>query len=257
MLKYIRYIGLELEGGMCEGALKYLADLMIDVGDRYYEGYDGSVHVPRPPRCEQHCELSNKCDRFFRYSWYNDVELKFMSDDINEIREFVETVWSLGFRQNESCGNHMHFSFRTNNLYIISLLSSWSFIKYYLSRYIARFCKIEKYMKRLENNYCRVIKSYDDLIKNITEDRYYAINFRAVYKHSTIEIRIMPYADNAEEYLQMLMFNVNTIESYLDKILKKRKITINIGNVANDINLREIKKRAKTIKSKTIDEEVI
>ena len=257
MMRYIKYIGLELEGGMCEKGLIHLSNIMRGSGDRYYEGYDGSVHVPRPPHCEQHCELSNECDRFFRYSWYNDVELKFMSDSLDEIREFVETVWSLGFKQNETCGNHMHFSFNNNNLYMISLLSSWDFVKYYINKYINTYKSKEKYMRRLENNYCRAIKSHDDLIKNITEDRYYMINFRAVYKHSTIEIRIMPYADNAEEYIEMLLFNVNTIESYLDRTLKKKKITIHVGNIANEINLRELKKRAKTIKSKVVDEEVI
>ena len=253
MLKYIRYIGLELEGGMCERALRHLNEAMLYAGKRYYDGSDGSVFVPRPPKCDLHCEFSKGC----WHKWYDDVELKFMSDDIKEIEEFVKTVWSLGFKQNETCGNHMHFSFKNNNLYMISLLSSWSFIKHYLSRYISTYKDKEKYMRRLENNYCRVIKSHDDLIKNITEDRYYMINFRAVYKHGTLEIRIMPYADNAEEYLQMLMFNINTIENYLDRTLKKKKITIHVGNIANEINLRELKMKKKIVNAKIVDEEVI
>jgi len=219
-LKYIESIGLELEGGICEEDVISLENtLNNDQYIRYSVGYDGSVWVNKP--------YGKEC------RWIHDVEIKFWSYDINELEDFVKTLFNTSFRQNPSCGNHHHFKFKSN-LYIISLLTNYEFIDYYIINYINTFKDIPKYMDRLYNRYCRSFRDIYDLIDNITSYRYYAVNFQSVIKHGTLEIRIMPYAKNSNEYMYMLMFNINTIESYLNKVMKKKdkkNITLDIGDL--------------------------
>jgi len=200
---YVKAIGVELEGGICEERLdefrKFAARRRVKVS----VGNDGSVRVPEP--------------NDVRCFWADDIEIKFMSANPNVIAVLVNKLFELGFRQNETCGNHMHFSFLYNHNHTVSILASWEFIEYYVRRYKAEFGNIKKYMDRLRNGYSRMFASVDDLRHNITGgSRYYAVNFSAFHKHGTLEIRVMPYAESAEEYIRMLTFNLFTIEFYLN-----------------------------------------
>jgi hypothetical protein len=129
----------------------------------------------------------------------------------------VKLLWAHGFKQNETCGNHMHFRFR--NTFYVSIFTMYDAVKEYLDAYIKTFRNRRKYLSRLHNNYSKVIEDEEDIARNLLDDRYYAINLLSFFKHSarTLEIRIMPYAGNANEYIKMLTFNLTAIDRIVDR----------------------------------------
>jgi len=200
--RYIWAIGLELEGGICYDKLNELYyALPSDMRPYLTWDYDGSVSVPRPEGV--------RCD------WVRDVEIKYMALSPEEAEVVADLVWQHGFRQNSTCGNHHHLSFRVHHYYVASLLASLDFVGYYIERYVRTFKGIQKYMDRLINSYCKRNDNEWRLCDNIGGHRYYSVNFAALYKHGTVEIRIMPYAANAEEYKRQLRFNVKVVEGYV------------------------------------------
>jgi hypothetical protein len=211
-IKYIRSVGVELEGGMCASKLKEFkealqqADAFKDVYGRLQVGADGSVNVG------VECGSEDKA--------YTDLELKtwIEVEKLEQLVGFVKLLWSYGFKQNQTCGNHMHLRFR--NTFYVSIFTMYDAVREYLETYRQTFRNRRKYLQRLHNNYSRAIVDEEDIAINLLDDdRYYAINLLSFFKHSarTLEIRIMPYARNADEYIRMLTFNLVTVDRIVDK----------------------------------------
>ncbi|MEM1725246.1 MAG: hypothetical protein QXW71_05720 [Thermoplasmata archaeon] len=203
----IKNVGIELEGGISEKAL----DIFIEKTKRngFYSrisvGYDYSVSVPSPVH---------------NINWYSDVEIRFWSDDIDELLFYVETLFNLGFKQNATCGNHHHFKFTSPLAF--SIMASPSFYNGFVREY-KKFAEKrgEKYMRRIRNNYCKVPRDEYELRKNILgHDRYFALNFHSIFKHSTFEVRILPYAENFREFEEMHLWLCKTINKLLIKYKK-------------------------------------
>jgi hypothetical protein len=210
MIKHIRSVGVELEGGMCASKLKEFKEALQagdfkDVYSRLSIGADGSVNV------DVECDDSDVK--------YPDLELRTWVEveKLEQLIGFVELLWAHGFKQNRTCGNHMHLRFR--NTFYVSIFTMYDAVKEYIDAYIKTFKNKRKYMQRLNNNYSKAIEDEEDIVRNLLDDRYYAINLQSFFKHSarTLEIRLMPYARNASEYIEMLTFNLTTVDRIVDR----------------------------------------
>jgi hypothetical protein len=209
-LKSIESVGVELEGGICEDSLRTIKALYGSTG-RFSTGYDGSVYVEKP--------RARDCN------WIGDAEIRYWSYSLVDLLTFVETVFDYGFRQNSSCGNHHHFKFKNNELSIMYLTLP-EVVRKYRKMYMQRFGHIEKYKARLNNVYCKMQKGVRDVLDNFFE-RYYAINVRSYFEpQMTLEIRIMPWAENFVEYAEQLLFNVIALEKLLRPLRRTGEITV-------------------------------
>lgn len=201
-LHWIKSIGAELEGGGPANLEKIITK--YDVKEKVSVGSDASVNVP--------CPLDYDC-----WNWVSDFEFRYWSTNPFDLELFADLLWGNGFRQNHTCGNHMHFKF--NSTLALYYLSEWDFIEYYINMYRKTFEKKPKYIRRLESRYSRMYFDEYQLIENIfaTGSRYHVINFISLYEDQrTLEIRIMPHAKDSNEWRRMLWFNITTIESYLN-----------------------------------------
>ena len=211
MTKYIRSIGVELEGGMCAGKLREFKEALPatafrEIYRRLEAGVDGSVAV------DVECDDSDEAYRKLELKTWVEVE------KLEQLIGFVKLLWAHGFKQNATCGNHMHFRFR--NTFYVSVFTMYDAVREYLDAYIRTYRRRRKYMQRLYNNYSKAIEDEEDIARNLLgDDRYYAINLLSFFKHSerTLEVRIMPYARNADEYIEMLNFNLVTVDAIVDK----------------------------------------
>lgn len=212
-LKWIKSIGAEFEGGAPYRIEKILYS--YDSDSKISIGSDGSVNVP--------------CPRSSCYDWVSDYEIRYWSNDPLDLEIFADLLWLHGFRQNSTCGNHMHFRFRSSMA--LFYLSDMEFINYYVNMFRQVFGNKPKYMNRLENRYSRDYYSDYELLDNIMDrgSRYHIINFMSLYEpQRTLEIRIMPWARSSAEWKRMLRFNIFVIESYLDmKFNETNKVDIN------------------------------
>jgi len=204
---WIKSVGVELEGGIPDDVISKIRAWGADIG------YDGSVYVENP--------FDDLDDDY----WIPDAEIRFWDENPKIVLDFVKFVFDHDFVQDVSCGNHMHYKFY-NQAIVIACISNINFVNDFVERYISVFGNSEyKYLARLENNYCRKYKDENDLDGNYCfEKRYRVINFDALHRHGTLEIRIMPYADNYEEYEKMFWFNYNTLNELISKYVKTIKI---------------------------------
>lgn len=209
-VKWIKSVGAEFEGG----GPWVLKDILSAYDAHVDIGGDGSVNVP--------------CKGYDCSDWVSDFEIRYWSVNPIDLEIFADLLWSHGFRQNSTCGNHMHFRFASS--LALYYLSDMEFVDYYISQYKNVF-NGTKYLDRLNNRYSRVYYNEYELIDNIMGhgSRYHAINFISLYERQrTLEVRIMPYARNSQEWKKMFRFNMWVIESYLDsKLAMDNKIEVN------------------------------
>jgi hypothetical protein len=221
-LKYIKSIGAEFEGGVCSEAYdKFLDALSVFLPKLYGRidaGYDGSVRAPAYDCIEE--------------PWRN-VEIRVWSENPEDLAAFARLLWKFGFKQNETCGNHMHMRF--NNIVYASVFTLYEAIEQFINSYKNKFTAY-KYRVRLGGRYSRAQETQANVFSNFLGDRYYAINLYATTKPTkTLEIRIMPYADNAEEWVEMLRFNIETVESIVDKFISRFAYEFDIATIARDV----------------------
>jgi hypothetical protein len=207
-IKNIKSVGVELEGGMCDYSLNMLMSKLTEefkeIKSRLEVGADRSVDV------DIYCD-DDDVHRHLELRIWVEVE------EIEKLLKFIKLLWRHGFEQNETCGNHMHLGFK--NKFYISVFTVYDAVRDYLTVYHKKFRDRRKYMRRLMSRYSKAIESEEDIAINLTDDRYYAINLLSYFKHRsrTLEIRIMPYADDEHEYIDMLFFNIETIDRIVEK----------------------------------------
>jgi len=203
ILATISSVGFELEGGTnankseIRDTLKkyrFLKDIKIDT--------DGSVFVDSR-------EFSDREIKFWVYI-----------EDFNKLYYVFNDLYNkCDFRQNNTCGNHVHIKLLNSNDYykLFNYRTIVNFIQSYIQFAKSVSSKLgvsrEKYLNRLNNGYCREIKNMNDLIKNFLGTRYYCVNFDSFYKHKIdiLEFRIMPHAENAVEHLMQSKFLLNFV----------------------------------------------
>lgn len=146
---------------------------------------------------------------------------KYNDNVINDINDYAQFLFRY-FKQNYTCGNHIHLSFN-NNTRIASVAFTYKNIWHrFISDYKNYFAGKEKYINRFKNKYCRSRYNLNNITRIITSnyssgDRYYAINLMAFRRHKTVEFRIMPYAENADEYVSQIRWLLKEIETIFTK----------------------------------------
>lgn len=215
---YIMNVGVELEGGISEEALDALYD-EYERDSHFSCGSDASVSVP-PPNPD--------------VRWINDVELRYWSSDMDALLGFVEKAFKLGFRQNRTCGNHHHVVF-SNHVLTASLFATPQVVKLFVKEY-AKFAHemlakrgTHKYLDRMSNSYCRIPLDERQIYKALACcDRYYAINFSALFEHRTIEVRILPYAESFQEFKEMHTWLVSTLNRIAEAAYRRMNRILSI-----------------------------
>jgi len=220
--KHIHSYGVELEGGVFATVVEEMEKWLEELGlaQRFDCGTDGSVHVP--------LLLGDSS------TWLNNAEIRFWveTERIEILLELVVRLWEKGFRQNSTCGNHIHLKF-FNNLYIISLIFNEKFIEEFQRKYAIYARRRErkygrKYLDRIKNRYCSFI---DDLtrfsaLRAYQYSRYYAVNFVSVDEQETLEIRIFPHCSTALEYIENLVWLNRVINKLIDKFTKMKRLAV-------------------------------
>jgi len=149
---------------------------------------------------------------------YTTREIKYMINrsDLGVLKNLYE---ELGIRQNYSCGNHVHVSFNSPEYYwlVFSPIFYERFKRAY-ENYFGKQEKRVKYTLRLSNDYC----AYEGMNDIFHDTRYKMINEQSFIKYGTAEFRILPYADDAEEYYQAVKFLVETTEKILNDLVKEQ-----------------------------------
>jgi hypothetical protein len=241
--RYVHSYGTELEGGVPYRTVTEIEQWLHEIGysHRFEEGYDGSVQVDSP-------YLS-------RNEWISDAELRFWieTDKIEILLELVWRLWEGGFRQNSTCGNHIHVKFH-NNEYILTLIFNEKFVelfqrKYYVYAHKRRPQYGEKYIRRMYNNYCKFAErtTFPEILYIYQNSRYYAVNFCSVDENNTLEFRILPYCDSPREFAENLVWLNRVLNNLIQKFIDREKI----------LSIRISMPKPEKIKPEVIEEEVI
>lgn len=127
--------------------------------------------------------------------------------------EFDKAYKAKHWNYNDSCGFHMHFSFKPKMP--VELFSD-EFVEYFLKHLKATFPDVVE--KRGNNRFCQ-INGRGEIGRRCSE-RYRAINFWPAFeRHSTIEFRIFP-ADTPEKMYKYYRFTLETIKRFIAKPFK-------------------------------------
>lgn len=161
-------------------------------------------------------------------------ELKFyypIEDVAYLFREIIIIKEKYKIKQNNSCGNHIHVSFRDETMYYKFLLTEIQ--KLFVSSYVSYF-RTEKYLQRIENFYSkfefndrkisnRIYEQLTTSYKN--RSRYWSINLNPYKEYRTIEFRIFPYADDVWEFFEQVKFLLRFLKEIHNKkaIIKHNK----------------------------------
>jgi hypothetical protein len=212
-IRMIKSVGAEFEGGICEHTLEFFRQMYDN--SRLEIGYDGSVNVPKDDNI--HCY------------WLGNIEIRYWSEDPAELIMFSKDLWDLGFRQNRTCGNHLHFMFRNNELAIMFLMR-YENIKRFQHFYAKKFRNNEKYLARFRNNYSKAVISFRDVLNNFYGDRYYSFNVLSYWENQTFEIRLPPFSESWVEWSEMLIFTIRALEYILKPLAESNKIILELDD---------------------------
>lgn len=226
-LKHIRSVGVELEGGIPLALWDYLRELRQE-DDRVGLGSDGSVSVHvsdarshNEKVCRELFKEGKECIIKYWDRYYMDAEIKFWSEDWREVLDFAKLLWDYGFMQNNTCGNHVHFKLDPD---VIASLDE-VFVRRFQSAY-RRFAKKmgQKYLDRITSRYASFYqKTKEWMVENvINSNRYKAVNLLSLFEEQeTLEIRILPYANDYGEYATMFTWLVTTVDRLIGRTLKE------------------------------------
>lgn len=210
MSKYIHSLGVELEGGISgDGYHKCEQHFKVDlIDDKFQMGTDGTANSKKTQ------EMGNQEWRYWDFN----------NNNFQELFDMINYCYEQGWDAGPNCGFHMHIKFNGGSEAMkkyLTLFSYPSFQKKFISRYVKDFGKNEKYMKRLNATYCVAEWSprlLDLQEKNIGDSRRTAINLSAWARHRTIEIRLFPAQDSAEEAINSVKWVIRNIDEVIDEM---------------------------------------
>jgi hypothetical protein len=246
----IKSIGIELEGGINSDDLKKLKNFVKEnnLNEFFSYGYDYSVNVDSK-------------------DYYN-IEIRFWHSDLNVFFKFIEFVFNeCGFKQNSTCGNHIHLKFADNEkaLSIFSYRKAWKMFLDEYKKFAYTFSDekmLNKYLGRLDNRYCLARYSSKVVISQLrsfekNNSRYRAINLNSYNLNKTIEIRILPYFSNfneAKKSIEWLIKTIDKIYNIRKSLMNKFSIDLNVENNSNfdftikKENIKDLNMKIKIIK---------
>ena len=192
-------VGVEIECGINNSDL----NTILEKFDKVDVGFDGSVYVK---------------------GYENEsCELRMWSKKVRDILRFSKEVFSVA-KQNSTCGNHVHISFRDMET-SVALFSHKKMFDNFVKRYKKFFANDVKYIQRLKSSYCKSVYDVSKVKEQLMHDsprscRFYAINLNAYHEHKTIEFRILPWCANWEEYKCSLLWLLRTVDNLLSESKK-------------------------------------
>jgi hypothetical protein len=137
-------------------------------------------------------------------------------ENIERMFDFVKDCFENDFIQNSTCGNHLHFRFLNDNaaLHTLSIQEVWNDFAYQYKKY-SEF-RTQKYLNRMSNYYCKTdSRSFENNWKG--GDRYSGINITSYAEdHKTLEIRILPYAITAMEWIENAKWLIDTMNDLIN-----------------------------------------
>lgn len=142
---------------------------------------------------------------------------------VKDLKEFID--YAIPDIIDESCGLHVHVSFKRGSDYLKLATSKFSrYWKRQLALMPAKLKFSHEINSRLvpriegENSYCSAeFDNYSTLV-NQYGDRYKQINFCSYFKHGTIELRVLSAFSKKEkiECFQAITYLLNIVESFLE-----------------------------------------
>lgn len=160
-------------------------------------------------------------------------EIRMWHSDVSNIKAALELLYAprsqhgFNIKTNESCGLHIHIAPTAHTQKARALIAALSHEVVYNS-FIAAYNKffsidmgdgetamLSKYAQRKNNYFCKTTyneTNISHILKGDPGNRYNAINYASLNRNGTIEIRLMPAADSAEEAYTSIMFVVSAIE---------------------------------------------
>lgn len=122
----------------------------------------------------------------------------------------------------ESCGLHVHMSFGPHKNGALGSLAVEPYQKYLYGR-IAAWAKEKKVQSRAlwdrlagQNNYCRLGLMPSALITRANlHNRYFGVNLQSIWKHGTVEIRVLPAFRKPETAFAAIWRVLTTTERWL------------------------------------------
>jgi len=231
----IKSIGIELEGGLDEVEYQLLEDYVREkeLEEYYSVTSDGSVYVGEK-------DIDN-------------IEIRFWHHNLKTFFSFIKKVYELGFEQNSTCGNHVHFRFtdteRAKSIFGYSPI--WRlFVKEYVE-YANELGekKWSKYMARLESRWCKPRYSKRAVIRQLStplrsRSRYKAINLNSFNLHGTLEIRILPYFEDYKEAKKSITWLIGVIDklySVKDILLARAKGDVKVARLIKEWEIEKKK----------------
>ena len=126
------------------------------------------------------------------------------------------------FEQNKSCGNHIHISWE-NSFKAAEELMKPDATEYFIRRYREEYKDSGKYISRLNNKYCYQVWEFESISDYLDyrkknkhkEHRYSVINYESLFKHGTVEFRIMPHAEDWYEYVDQVEWLIGVVKEIL------------------------------------------
>lgn len=205
-MKHIHKIGVELEGAWLTRRSDMKGDGSVRISGR--DHYITKVgHFVTPAQNPKHNSL-------------REGELNSPAGRIDQILSYIKDNYPDAV--NNSCGLHVHFSFKSPNAYV--LLAGVEFYNYFHDQ-LSEWGKSKKikqdhsFWTRLagRNEFCDGDPSENLRCLQEEGDRYYALNFSSYHKHKTMECRVLPMFETAQLSLEAVHAVVSIVEQYLDQ----------------------------------------
>jgi len=148
------------------------------------------------------------------------------------IEPFFDELSKAGFHENETCGSHLHLSFKRP--IFMTMLSIPDSIFLFQRMYRQRFTGKRKYIIRLYNRYTDEYTDLNGILDNQTGgDRYRPINFESLYKHNfgTVEVRVLPYMESGAEYKEAVSTILDIVSNVIERKLDSMKAVIDYNRI--------------------------
>lgn len=208
-------IGIEFECGFDNVRTLVIRNELSEYATNVRFDGDGSVHVGCPE------------DVIVEGGWLKSAEITMLTTPRN-VYKCIEILHRHCY-QNFSCGNHLHLSFdRTGDF--VSMMSYKEIFNGFIEEYKNKWGKFPKYMARETNDYCKFLMTEEIMSHQLsadykgTRERYRAINLNPYNEIGTMEIRALPYMDDAVEHNEAIRWVLRTLVKLFSTELTRRKV---------------------------------
>jgi ribosomal protein L31 len=176
-------------------------------------------------------EFDGSIKREQSWTWkHHSQELTFWSDKLLDLKHFLSWTYKAGdVRTNNSCGFHIHVKFK-NHAEALYYFARREIINKFHTMYSNKFKDNQKYISRFSNKYSKKnTKTTRELLQTYVygyNSRYSSVNFISTQKHrtyveidnttypypGTLEFRLFPYQESADEAYKTILWFVKTLE---------------------------------------------